>query len=64
MKHFPNEPSPEKYLPTDCKICFFHRTNDTNPIVYCDGCNTSFHKICYGLKEKEIVKDEFYCDLC
>ncbi len=34
---------------TDCKICFGGSYSDNNKVVYCNKCNTSFHRICYLL---------------
>lgn len=41
--------SPKKYFETDCKICFCSDNNDSNQVLYCDSCNTSYHLACYGL---------------
>ena len=35
---------------TDCKICFSTENIDNNKVIYCDGCNTSFHQSCYGVR--------------
>jgi hypothetical protein len=52
-----------KFFETDCKICFCSFNNDSNQVLYCDCCNTSFHLACYGLQE--LPKDEtYYCDYC
>jgi len=39
----------KKFFETDCKICFCSDNNDSNQVLYCDHCNTSFHLACYGL---------------
>ena len=40
----------KKFFETDCKICFCSFNNDSNQVLYCDKCNTSFHLACYGLQ--------------
>ena len=40
----------KKFFETDCKICFCSFNNDSNQVLYCDSCNTSFHLACYGLQ--------------
>ena len=48
---------------TDCKICFDSDLTPFNPLIYCDKCNTSFHKNCYNIE----VPDEdsrYLCDFC
>ena len=53
----------KKLFETDCKICFCSFNNDSNQVLYCDNCNTSFHLACYGLQQ--IPKEEiYYCDCC
>ncbi len=41
----------KKFFETDCKICFCSFNYDSNQVLYCDMCNTSFHLACYGLYE-------------
>jgi hypothetical protein len=41
----------KKFFETDCKICFCSYNYDSNQVLYCDSCNTSFHLACYGLTE-------------
>jgi hypothetical protein len=45
-----------------CHVCFDGSSNDMNPILYCDGCNTAMHQLCYGVSE--IPEGDFYCDRC
>lgn len=53
----------KKFFETDCKICFCSYNYDSNQVLYCDSCNTSFHLACYGLTE--VPKEEtYYCDCC
>ena len=53
----------KKFFETDCKICFCSLNNDSNQVLYCDNCNTSFHLACYGLSQ--IPPEEiYYCDMC
>lgn len=34
-----------------CCVCFDSESNEMNPIVYCEKCNMSVHKACYGIPE-------------
>lgn len=55
--------SSKKFFETDCKICFCSFNYDSNQVLYCDSCNTSFHLACYGLQE--VPREEiYYCDCC
>jgi hypothetical protein len=47
---------------SDCCVCFFTNTEDTNPIVFCDSCNVAVHQECYGIPE--IPEGDYFCDLC
>jgi hypothetical protein len=53
----------KKFFETDCKICFCSFNSDSNQVLYCDSCNTSFHLACYGLQELP-KEDTYYCDAC
>jgi len=53
-----NEPVAE----VDCCICFHHFSSDNNPIIYCSGCDASFHQFCYGMPQ--LPNDDVYCDAC
>lgn len=39
-----------KFVETDCKICFSSYNSESNLVLYCDKCFTSFHLACYGLE--------------
>lgn len=45
-----------------CWVCFDGSSPYDNPIVFCDKCNTSVHKSCYGIVE--IPEDDWICDFC
>lgn len=53
----------KKFFETDCKICFCSFNYDSNQVLYCDSCNTSFHLACYGLHEIP-KEDVYFCDCC
>jgi hypothetical protein len=57
------EPNSKKMFETDCKICFCSFNNDSNQVLYCDECNTSFHLACYGLQQIP-KEDVYYCECC
>lgn len=52
-----------KFIETDCKICFCSYNNDCNQVLYCDYCNTSYHLACYGLTSLP-EDEEYFCDRC
>ena len=64
MSYYPIHITPEKHTQTDCKICFNHKSTLSNPVIHCDGCYTSFHKICYGVTVHELEGKDVLCDLC
>lgn len=45
-----------------CMVCFDGLSVDGNAILFCDGCNASFHQVCYGVTE--IPEGVFYCSRC
>ena len=45
-----------------CCVCFDGESTDTNPIVFCDGCNIAIHKACYGIQA--IPDGDFFCEKC
>jgi hypothetical protein len=61
-----------KPLDTDCKVCFNNETSEINPVIYCDRwansqlcrCQTSFHRLCYGVQGLVLDQQEFFCDGC
>lgn len=54
-----------------CAVCFQSNTfsiklgdeEESNPIVYCDGCDCTFHSYCYG-SLTHLDSPTFYCDIC
>ena len=48
--------------PSVCCICFDGESTELNPIVYCENCNISVHKCCYGISK--IPEDDWFCDYC
>jgi len=45
-----------------CMICFDGASKESNPILFCDGCNAALHQACYGIAE--IPEGDFFCDRC
>ena len=55
------EKEPEEEY-TVCCVCFDGEANELNPIVFCERCNISVHKTCYGISS--IPDEDWNCDLC
>ena len=51
-----------------CKVCFRGVSPATNMIVFCDGCNTAYHRHCHQPPIDQAVVDqidkEWYCKSC
>ena len=47
---------------TVCCVCFDGDSSEDNPIVFCERCNISVHKCCYGIVA--IPDDDWFCDFC
>lgn len=51
-----------------CKICLRGTSPANNMIVFCDGCNTPYHRYCHHPPIDQAVVDEFdkewYCQQC
>ena len=45
-----------------CMVCFNGVSEDSNAIVFCDGCNATIHQACYGVKE--VPEGDYFCDRC
>ena len=45
-----------------CAVCFDGESTDTNPVVFCDGCNIAVHKACYGIAA--VPEGDYFCDRC
>lgn len=47
-----------------CEICFMFNSEKDDKIVYCDGCNVSYHQSCYSPNLNVCDKGKYYCDRC
>lgn len=51
-----------------CKVCLRGTSPASNMIVFCDGCNTPYHRYCHHPPIDQAVVDEFdkewYCKQC
>lgn len=45
-----------------CGVCFDGTSDDTNQIVYCDGCDIAVHQDCYGILL--IPEGHWFCQKC
>ena len=45
-----------------CAVCFDSSSPEDNPVLYCDRCNLTVHKICYGLQS--VPDGDFFCQHC
>lgn len=45
-----------------CSVCMDFCATDTNPLVYCDGCDLGVHCGCYGIGA--VPDGEWFCDAC
>ena len=44
-------------------LCFLRsQCTDSNPIVFCDGCDIGVHKCCYGIRD--IPEGDWLCRKC
>lgn len=54
---------PQEGLPEEkCSVCATCCSDETNMLVYCDGCNVGVHQNCYGLMS--VPSGKWYCDPC
>jgi GMP synthase PP-ATPase subunit len=44
-----------------CQACFYSDLVESNPIVFCEGCDAGVHQRCYGISDLEA---SFYCQKC
>ena len=42
--------------------CFDSSSPEENPVLYCDRCNLTVHRICYGLQA--VPDGDWYCSYC
>ena len=45
-----------------CAVCFDSSSPEDNPVLYCDRCNLTVHKICYGLQS--VPDGDWFCQYC
>ncbi len=49
----------------NCEVCLQDRSDESDPIVYCERCNSGVHASCYGYPlSKEVPEGEWVCDRC
>ncbi|RHZ14812.1 hypothetical protein DYB37_002364 [Aphanomyces astaci] len=53
---------PDTPLQDNCQVCGDDESSETDPILYCDGCNVAVHQHCYGVRV--IPPHDWFCDAC
>ncbi|KAF0756590.1 hypothetical protein AaE_004575 [Aphanomyces astaci] len=48
-------------LQDNCQVCGDDESSETDPILFCDGCNVAVHQHCYGVRV--IPPHDWFCDV-